>query len=98
MVRLPRRSTRNDTLFPYTTLFRSHELGRFSSDELRKGLRLPTGGREFTAARRWGDVLERDQTTLYLRDHLPGDDDHVPISRSQTTGLDRTSTRLNSSH
>src|SRR3546814_11218538 len=26
MIRLPPRSTRTDTLFPYTTLFRSHEL------------------------------------------------------------------------
>src|SRR3546814_1975059 len=26
MIRLPPRSTRTDTLFPYTTLFRSHDL------------------------------------------------------------------------
>src|SRR3546814_863258 len=31
MLRLPPRSTRTDTLFPYTTLFRSLELG-FASD------------------------------------------------------------------
>src|SRR3546814_46581 len=28
MIRRPPRSTRTDTLFPYTTLFRSHGLGR----------------------------------------------------------------------
>src|SRR3546814_8956851 len=28
MIRRPPRSTRTDTLFPYTTLFRSHRLGR----------------------------------------------------------------------
>src|SRR3546814_13330194 len=28
-IRRPPRSTRTDTLFPYTTLFRSHELARF---------------------------------------------------------------------
>src|SRR3546814_8236307 len=28
MIRRPPRSTRTDTLFPYTTLFRSHEVGR----------------------------------------------------------------------
>src|SRR3546814_11002025 len=28
MIRRPPRSTRTDTLFPYTTLFRSHEIGR----------------------------------------------------------------------
>src|SRR3546814_1843422 len=29
MIRRPPRSTRTDTLFPYTTLFRSHEVVRF---------------------------------------------------------------------
>src|SRR3546814_11642899 len=28
MIRRPPRSTRTDTLFPYTTLFRSHEAGK----------------------------------------------------------------------
>src|SRR3546814_2941821 len=28
MIRLPPRSTRTDTLFPYTTLFRSRDVGR----------------------------------------------------------------------
>src|SRR3546814_9876753 len=32
MIRRPPRSTRTDTLFPYTTLFRSHERKRFSAD------------------------------------------------------------------
>src|SRR3546814_19890581 len=32
MIRRPPRSTRTDTLFPYTTLFRSHELTGESSD------------------------------------------------------------------
>src|SRR3546814_5150100 len=35
MIRLPPRSTRTDTLFPYTTLFRSSRLGR----SVRRGLR-----------------------------------------------------------
>src|SRR3546814_8134356 len=30
MIRRPPRSTRTDTLFPYTTLFRSHQLGAAS--------------------------------------------------------------------
>src|SRR3546814_11585314 len=33
MIRRPPRSTRTDTLFPYTTLFRSHCGGRFSGRE-----------------------------------------------------------------
>src|SRR3546814_13522741 len=40
MIRRPPRSTRTDTLFPYTTLFRSV----FAGDELRKdGATRPTG-------------------------------------------------------
>src|SRR3546814_19962089 len=31
MIRRPPRSTRTDTLFPYTTLFRSHGIGRVVS-------------------------------------------------------------------
>src|SRR3546814_20379338 len=37
MIRRPPRSTRTDTLFPYTTLFRSHEAGLRAA--LTKGLR-----------------------------------------------------------
>src|SRR3546814_16456198 len=33
MIRRPPRSTRTDTLFPYTTLFRSHRPGRLSGGE-----------------------------------------------------------------
>src|SRR3546814_15187256 len=32
MIRRPPRSTRTDTLFPYTTLFRSHELWTVASE------------------------------------------------------------------
>src|SRR3546814_9717265 len=34
MIRRPPRSTRTDTLFPYTTLFRSVVLGRAAMDEV----------------------------------------------------------------
>src|SRR3546814_9259872 len=33
MIRRPPRSTRTDTLFPYTTLFRSHRTGEVSGDD-----------------------------------------------------------------
>src|SRR3546814_3183576 len=35
MIRRPPRSTRTDTLFPYTTLFRSRYVGRSQSDGIR---------------------------------------------------------------
>src|SRR3546814_3182858 len=44
MIRRPPRSTRTDTLFPYTPLFRSHHLERRLADELqRDGVRLVSG-------------------------------------------------------
>src|SRR3546814_14535743 len=35
MIRRPPRSTRTDTLFPYTTLFRSREQGRWDAERVR---------------------------------------------------------------
>src|SRR3546814_3838019 len=43
MIRRPPRSTRTDTLFPYTTLFRSAEL---SSDQLRRAARRARDSRQ----------------------------------------------------
>src|SRR3546814_18535175 len=45
MIRRPPRSTRTDTLFPYTTLFRSHTGGRRD--------RWKASRREITAHREW---------------------------------------------
>src|SRR3546814_2279800 len=44
MIRRPPRSTRTDTLFPYTTLFRSRQLGN--------GDRVEIGGRQRVELRR----------------------------------------------
>src|SRR3546814_14888692 len=52
MLRRPPRSTRTDTLFPYTTLFRSQRFGR----RLYGSLRLRCGPNKFSALdahRRW---------------------------------------------
>src|SRR3546814_4012800 len=52
MIRRPPRSTRTDTLFPYTTLFRSsrrYERGRWSS----RGCRRHDHGDEGARPRRW---------------------------------------------
>src|SRR3546814_3902486 len=59
MIRRPPRSTRTDTLFPYTTLFRSLHLRDRLLDgpaaDLRLGLPLGTGG----AAQELGDQASR---------------------------------------
>src|SRR3546814_2293532 len=108
MIRRPPRSTRTDTLFPYTTLFRSEGLGVIMVAEVR----LQLVGQEFLdllgllarAAER--DVLQPD---IFEAGDLVGElfgqefaqevgeavlrrADEIPGRR------DRKSTRLNSSH
>src|SRR3546814_7818599 len=54
MMRRPPRSTRTDTLFPYTTLFRSHLASRKSrqtKDTLELGSRLPARSESAEEAR-----------------------------------------------
>src|SRR3546814_1939666 len=81
MIRRPPRSTRTDTLFPYTTLFRSHRrrrcprpdpgAGRCLLGRFRDRLRQP-GGRPFHARCPAGErhLQARDRQGPYLR--LPG--------------------------
>src|SRR3546814_10345124 len=53
MIRLPPRSTRPDTLFPYTTLFRSCAPTRLPSCLLRWSDRARTGGRATAPRAAW---------------------------------------------
>src|SRR3546814_20786456 len=46
MIRRPPRSTRTDTLFPYTTLFRSARFGAGEGDALQIGFRRGGNARE----------------------------------------------------
>src|SRR3546814_4544887 len=62
MIRRPPRSTRTDTLFPYTTLFRSVEGPLFSSNGSRKD-------QPFDKLRANGDKNGRFR---YRTDHAPG--------------------------
>src|SRR3546814_12633005 len=96
MIRRPPRSTRTDTLFPYTTLFRSVEDGR----ALQCLLRLVARARLAVAEVHRGRLVGR-----YVR---PGDPFFASLMASpkvapaapegQSEALDRKSTRLNSSH
>src|SRR3546814_15830978 len=101
MIRRPPRSTRTDTLFPYTTLFRSrddrvavdpvalplHDAGTARSYQTEEGFAVFNGIRD-AAPDGWGQYL------MYkaMGDRLPGDADLILASG------DRKSTRLNSSH
>src|SRR3546814_4153258 len=114
MIRRPPRSTRTDTLFPYTTLFRSRRRWRsrrasgllvFAQQRLHSGdLAAKADPREAQAL----EVLERDRLALH---HLAGRDprdaslEQDRIEARARRAVDRTgrpgvrkSTRLNSSH
>src|SRR3546814_12480181 len=84
MIRRPPRSTRTDTLFPYTTLFRSIAVGRLGGDV--------GGAHRRTSA---GTIFDHHRLAPELR-KLRGElaaDNVVGAA-----GRDRKSTRLNSSH
>src|SRR3546814_19388557 len=105
MIRLPPRSTRTDTLFPYTTLFRSIAHG--AGDES-CAVRARTGFGETEAhdhlARRdarkpFGLLVRRSVDQKRLRSEAEADaDDRAERGRTPSQFQDRKSTRLNSSH
>src|SRR3546814_11370087 len=100
MIRRPPRSTRTDTLFPYTTLFRStqlqgcHPFGQPCAKRLAdRRVDVETIGRRtgLTHVAHLGDHRASDGV-LYVR--ILEDDERCVAAKLQ----DRKSTRLNSSH
>src|SRR3546814_9716533 len=97
MIRRPPRSTRTDTLFPYTTLFRVlHQLRHamsndlLSQDEIDALLHGVDSGKVDTtpAPAAPGEARSFDFTSQ----------DRIVRGRMPTLEIDRKSTRLNSSH
>src|SRR3546814_6999600 len=105
MIRRPPRSTRTDTLFPYTTLFRSLEDGVALRDEADSVanvvLRGPAGdvGTAITHAARCRLQQAEDgpQPRRLAGAVVPEYQDDVAFADGQRPS-DRQSTRLNSSH
>src|SRR3546814_5198302 len=99
MIRRPPRSTRTDTLFPYTTLFRSRV-------DLRKLPLVTIDGEDakdfddavYCEPNRGGFrlVVAIADVSHYVRPETPLDDEAQ--KRATSVYLDRKSTRLNSSH
>src|SRR3546814_11921876 len=88
MMRRPPRSTRTDTLFPYTTLFRS-------LTELSPGMKVIVDQRaQLTAMLSSLDKL----STVTVSTLDAAQDDIVADFKALAPILDRKSTRLNSSH
>src|SRR3546814_11880068 len=85
MIRRPPRSTRTDTLFPYTTLFRSS--GEQASDN-RAAL---------AKSMVWGPVASKEAASMVLLDDNFASIVSA-VREGRTVYEDRKSTRLNSSH
>src|SRR5256885_12148639 len=94
MIRRPPRST----LFPYTTLFRSRDVGTAEQDAP-VGRREPAGDQvdEGRLAGTVGSDQRVSRTRLETEIDVVGDDERAEVL-AQADGLDRKSTRLNSSH
>src|SRR3546814_16374433 len=98
MIRRPPRSTRTDTLFPYTTLFRSRAV-RVSEKSAVDALvpRLETVG--VAVDETVAELTARAVTTGFSRFPVyDGDLDQIVGVSHVKDALDRKSTRLNSSH
>src|SRR3546814_1873432 len=97
MIRRPPRSTRTDTLFPYTTLFRSQlkraltDIAALPPGEERRRFEIETQIVATSLAELRGDVGRADELLAGL---WPG----LKQADSQLSAADRKSTRLNSSH
>src|SRR3546814_11696225 len=98
MLRRPPRSTRTDTLFPYTTLFRS-EFGRVDMVFNNAGLNAPGIPLEELTVEQWKAVVDVNLTGSFL---CLAEAFRVMKAQSPRGGRiinkDRKSTRLNSSH
>src|SRR3546814_21106796 len=100
MIRRPPRSTRTDTLFPYTTLFRSRPLDRdtvavihAAFDDIEDSMARWSGGAEIPPL----------QSQVGVEELLAGSTATVPAPAPvaapyESMTSDRKSTRLNSSH
>src|SRR3546814_15898221 len=102
MIRRPTGSTRTDTLFPYTTLFRSRvpagspAVGQRLRDLLSEMEEPPVVD---ALVRHWDQVVRHlDHATLQEGDVLIVQGETESIQALVARGLDRKSTRLNSSH
>src|SRR3546814_14513267 len=105
MIRRPPRSTRTDTLFPYTTLFRSGQFRRSLSagtavKDRRRDQRATTTGRELGTGRE-SPRRQRDRLIGFLANPACADGaapSGIVRFVLERPPPDRKSTRLNSSH
>src|SRR3546814_13529548 len=101
MLRRPPRSTRTDTLFPYTTLFRSEQL-QFARTLGEVNPLGEDGVSKISLDPKVSSTADYTRGAFYW--HIDGANDVVPAKATMLTAKvlsdegDRKSTRLNSSH
>src|SRR3546814_14001966 len=97
MIRRPPRSTRTDTLFPYTTLFRSPSAPRSWVDEANPAYASPEW--RLKSRKRMTDQTPEPCDTLIEAGFVVPVEPHGVILEDHAVAVrDRKSTRLNSSH
>src|SRR3546814_1944484 len=103
MIRRPPRSTRTDTLFPYTTLFRSDASITRPGEFLQDWRQLAAAAQATPGVVSAGPAIERGVVASVNGRTYAADLQGLPPDRLATNplvqpGQDRKSTRLNSSH
>src|SRR3546814_14677699 len=101
MIRRPPRSTRTDTLFPYTTLFRSAETFQRDPQAVLARLAKPDAGGTCCSAGRGEGTGSQPAVQVagkYICPMCPGVENEGPAACPKCGMPDRKSTRLNSSH
>src|SRR3546814_14139124 len=98
MIRRPPRSTRTDTLFPYTTLFRSSRNGDQAYREADSGEDRQDGEEEGRAEGGGGREIDGEEGHLRGGGTQDAREEEGRSKEDRGEEGDRKSTRLNSSH
>src|SRR3546814_804565 len=102
MIRRPPRSTRTDTLFPYTTLFRSKYLARaiakYGRENFKKEILYILNDEDQMNSKE-KEIVNEDFISSSLNYNAKvGGEGGFSLEESKSGSKDRKSTRLNSSH
>src|SRR3546814_10991848 len=99
MIRRPPRSTRTDTLFPYTTLFRSSSMSSMQQSNMQPTQFLQQAeGVQIPPAFHTGSILQPAPSAVSQQQQQHQQQVHYQQQQQQHYQADRKSTRLNSSH
>src|SRR3546814_13711880 len=98
MIRRPPRSTRTDTLFPYTTLFRSERAARVNADYVEKITNGEVKGKTGSLTALPIIETQAGDVSAFVPTNVISITDGQIFLETDLFNSDRKSTRLNSSH